>query len=94
MPLEETVPPSDLRAVMTAIVGFLHGSWPNAVAISPHNLDLRVSDRIFVEAALALQDEGAIMYEALLVGVSSRPCLRDAIVTRKGQLWLGTVNCL
>ncbi|HEX7854353.1 MAG TPA: hypothetical protein VF503_11720 [Sphingobium sp.] len=72
---------------MSAIVAFLHGSWPKAIDMTPSDLPGSVTDRMFLEAALMLQDEGAIMYEAMLVGVSPRPCLRDTILTRKGQLW-------
>ncbi|MFT3967078.1 MAG: hypothetical protein QM690_14455 [Sphingobium sp.] len=72
--------------MMTAIVVFLQGCWPDPVNMTPCNLTPSPTDRLFLEAALALQDDGAIMYEAMLVGVETRPCLRDTILTRKGQL--------
>lgn len=83
---KKTLPDRDLRAVKAAIVFFLHDHWPNAAHLMAGDLDPSPSDSQFLESALALQDEGVIMYEAMLVGAGSRPCLRYAILTHKGML--------
>lgn len=77
----------DLKVVMTAIVVLLRDSWPNAINLSPRSLSIATPDKLFLQAALRLQDEGTIMYEALLIRGGTNPCLCDAILTRKGQLW-------
>lgn len=69
-----------------AIVHHLHGCWPNPSTVTPRFVAAGMSARAFIEAAVALQDEGLIMYEILLIGAGPEPILRDALLTRKGQL--------
>lgn len=90
MPQDARPPLRDLRDAMAGVVGFLLERWPDAADVAPSDLPGDVSDELFLEAALALQDEGSIMYEAMLVGTRARPALRSAILTRKGQLQAST----
>ena len=69
-----------------AIVEQLRREWPYPLTITPQNIAERVSDRVFIEAAKGLQEEGLIMYEALLIGAGPAPQLLDAALTRRGQL--------
>lgn len=78
---------SSLRDVRDAIVRFLQRSWPDCDSLRPRLLDPRPTDRAFVQAAISLQEEGLIMYEVLLIGAGPEPEIRDALLTRKGQLW-------
>ncbi len=48
-------------------------------------MDTNLDFEEFVRIAIALQDEGLLMYEALLVGVGSEPQLRDVVLTMKGR---------
>lgn len=82
--------PSQREAVegaRRAIIERLRREWPYPLSITPLTLLERVPDHIFVEAAAALQEDGLIMYEALLVGAGPLPRLVDAALTRRGQLW-------
>lgn len=90
MPQDAMLPPRDLRVAMAGVVEFLLERWPDTANVSPADLPGTISDSLFLEAALALQDEGSIMYEALLVGTTDHPALRSAILTRKGQLQAAT----
>lgn len=73
----------------TAIVEQLRREWPYPLTVTPQTLPERVPDRAFIEAAAGLQEDGLIMYEALLIGASPVPQLIDAALTRRGQLWEG-----
>ena len=68
-----------------AIVHYLRECWPNPSTVTPRFVATGMAARAFVEAAVALQDEGVIMYEILLIGAGPEPILRDALLTRKGQ---------
>lgn len=70
-----------------AIIEYLRGCWPNSETVTPHFVSPTVSSAAFVEAAQRLQDQGLIMYEVLLVGAGPEPMLREALLTRRGQLW-------
>lgn len=70
-----------------AIVEQLRREWPNPTTVTPQTLAGRVADRVFVMAASQLQEDGLIMYEALLIGAGPVPQLVDAALTRRGQLW-------
>lgn len=70
-----------------AIVRRLRESWPDSETLTPSCVSPALPSRTFVEAAQALQDQGLIMYEVLLVGAGAEPMLRGAMLTRKGQFW-------
>ena len=70
-----------------AIVEQLRREWPYPLTVTPQTLAERVADRVFVEAAARLQEDGLIMYEALLLGAGPVPQLIEATLTRRGQLW-------
>jgi len=68
-----------------AILRHLRREWPNSVDLTTRNLALGITDADFLAACMALQDDGMIMYEALLVGAGPSPMLLAAVLTRKGQ---------
>jgi len=70
-----------------SIVDQLRREWPYPLTVTPETLGERVPHRAFVEAAARLQEDGLIMYEALLIGAGPVPQLIDAALTRRGQLW-------
>ena len=61
-----------VESARRAIVEQLRREWPYPSSITPQTLAERVPDRVFVEAAARLQEEGLIMYEALLIGRRGR----------------------
>jgi hypothetical protein len=67
-----------------AILQRLRRDWPDSADIFARELD-GIGTDAFIGAAVALQDEGLIMYEALLVGTGPSPLLVSAVLTRKGQ---------
>ncbi len=79
--------PDALDSTRRAIVEQLRREWPFPLTVTPQTLPERVPDRVFVEAAARLQEDGLIMYEALLIGAGPVPQLIDAALTRRGQLW-------
>jgi hypothetical protein len=68
-----------------AILRHLRREWPDSVDLTARSLVPAVSDADFLTACIALQDDGMIMYEALLVGTGPSPMLVAAVLTRKGQ---------
>ena len=84
-----TSQPVAIDSARRAIVEQLRREWPYPYTITPQTLPERVPDRVFVEAAARLQEDGLIMYEALLIGAGPVPQLIDAALTRRGQLWQG-----
>ena len=72
-------------AARQAILRHLRREWPDSVDLTARNLAPPVSDADFLAACVALQDDGMIMYEALLVGTGPSPMLVAAVLTRKGQ---------
>ncbi|WP_126665468.1 hypothetical protein [Croceibacterium ferulae] len=68
-----------------AILHHLRRDWPDSVDLSARALGVGVATDDFLAAAVTLQDEGLIMYEALLVGTGPAPLLMAAVLTRKGQ---------
>lgn len=76
-----------IASARRAIVEQLRREWPYPLTVTPQTLPERVPDRVFVEAAARLQEDGLIMYEALLIGAGPVPQLIDAALTRRGQLW-------
>lgn len=73
------------EAARQAILGHLRREWPDSVDLTARNLAPGISDGDFLTACVALQDDGLIMYEALLVGTGPAPMLVAAVLTRKGQ---------
>lgn len=78
---------SAMRDARLSIMGFLRRSWPDCDSLVPRLLEPRPSNVIFVRAATSLQDDGLIMYEALLIGAGPEPQIRDALLTRRGLAW-------
>ena len=70
-----------------AIIDQLRREYPYPLTVTPLTLPERAADSIFVEAAATLQEEGLIMYEALLIGAGPVPQLLEAALTRRGQMW-------
>jgi len=68
-----------------AILRHLRREWPDSLDLSVRDLGSGISDGEFLGACVALQDQGLIMYEALLVGTGPSPVLVAAVLTRKGQ---------
>lgn len=68
-----------------AILARLRREWPDSLDLTARSLVPPVPDSDFLAACVALQDEGMIMYEALLVGTGPSPMLVAAVLTRKGQ---------
>lgn len=68
-----------------AILHHLRRDWPDSVDLSARALGPAIDTDDFLAAAVALQDDGLIMYEALLVGTGPAPLLVAAVLTRKGQ---------
>jgi len=68
-----------------AILRHLRREWPDSVDLAARNLAPGIADADFLSACIALQDDGLIMYEALLVGTGPSPTLVAAVLTRKGQ---------
>jgi hypothetical protein len=79
--------PDAIESARSAIIEQLRREWPYPLTITPQTLPARVPDRVFIEAAARLQEDGLIMYEALLIGAGPSPQLIDAALTRRGQLW-------
>jgi hypothetical protein len=73
------------EAARQAILRHLRREWPDSVDLTARNLSPGISDADFLGACVALQDDGLIMYEALLVGTGPSPMLVAAVLTRKGQ---------
>lgn len=69
----------------SAILHHLRRDWPDSVDLSARTLGPTFGTDDFLAAAVALQDDGLIMYEALLVGTGPAPLLMAAVLTRKGQ---------
>lgn len=69
-----------------AILDQLRREYPYPLTLTPLTLAERAADSIFVEAAATLQEEGLIMYEALLIGSGPVPQLLEAALTRRGQM--------
>jgi len=69
----------------TAILQHLRRDWPDSVDLNARTLGTAIGTDDFLAAAVALQDDGLIMYEALLVGTGPTPLLLAAVLTRKGQ---------
>ena len=76
-----------LESAKRAILEQLRREWPYPATITPKTLGQRVADRVFVQAASELQEDGLLMYEALLIGAGPVPQLLEAALTRRGQLW-------
>jgi len=74
-----------IGAARNAILHHLRRDWPDSVDLSSRSLSSLVDTDDFLAAAVALQDDGLIMYEALLVGTGPAPLLLAAVLTRKGQ---------
>jgi len=72
-------------AARQAILRHLRREWPDSVDLTARTLTPGISDGEFLAACVGLQDEGLIMYEALLVGTGPSPMLVAAVLTRKGQ---------
>lgn len=72
-------------AARQAILARLGREWPDSLDLTARSLVPTVPDGDFLAACVALQDEGMIMYEALLVGTGPSPMLVAAVLTRKGQ---------
>ncbi|WP_347303428.1 hypothetical protein V5740_02040 [Croceibacterium sp. TMG7-5b_MA50] len=68
-----------------AILQHLRRDWPDSTDVVARDLGAALDTDAFIGAAVALQDEGLIMYEALLVGTGPSPLLVSAVLTRKGQ---------
>ncbi len=72
-----------------AIIAHLQREWPFPVTMTCQTLAVSIPERAFIEAAARLQEEGLIMYEALLIGAGPAPQLIDAALTRRGQAGAG-----
>jgi hypothetical protein len=84
--------PGGVTAAQRAILRHLRREWPDSVDLTARNLLPGISDADFLAACVALQDDGLIMYEALLVGTGPSPMLVAAVLTRKGQAEPGADN--
>lgn len=74
-----------VSAARRSILRHLRREFPESLDLAARSLVPAVSDGDFLAACIALQDEGLIMYEALLVGTGPSPMLIAAGLTRKGQ---------
>ena len=74
--------------VVLCLAGPLLRQWPEPLALTPSRSGLAGRHRDFLRAAVALQDAGWIMYEALLVGTGPEPRALNACVTAKGRVQL------
>jgi len=72
-------------AARAAILRHLHREWPDSTDLTARALSPRLGTADFLAAATSLQDDGLIMYEALLLGTGPSPLLVAAVLTRKGQ---------
>jgi len=72
-------------AARQAILTRLRRDWPESVDLEARHMAPLLSEAEFLDACVALQDEGLIMYEALLVGAGPSPMLIAAVLTHKGQ---------
>ncbi len=81
--------PDTVGGARRAIIDHLRREWPFPVTLTNETLATQVPERVFVEAAARLQEEGLIMYEALLIGAGPAPQLIDAVLTRRGQAGAG-----
>ena len=77
---------ANIAVARRALLERLEPEWPFALTLTPADLSERVADRAFIAAAARLQEEGLLMYEALLIGAGPAPRLIDAALTRRGQL--------
>lgn len=68
-----------------ALLDHLLREWPSSVDVDAMLVTPEATATDFFEACTTLQNDGLIMYEALLLGVSSSPKLLAAALTRKGQ---------
>jgi hypothetical protein len=72
-------------AARQAILSRLGRDWPESVDLEARHFAPKLTEAEFLDACVALQDEGLIMYEALLVGAGPSPMLIAALLTHKGQ---------
>ena len=72
--------------VKRAILDQLRHEFPYPVTVTPLTWAERAADSAFVAAAASLQEDGLIMYEALLIGSGPVPQLLEAALTRRGQM--------
>ncbi len=72
-------------AARQAILERLRHDWPDSCDLEAREFAPQYSEAEFLDASVALQDEGLIMYEALLVGAGPSPMLIAAMLTHKGQ---------
>lgn len=75
----------EVIAARESILYHLKSDWPDSVDIELSVAVPSASVASFLEACTTLQNDGLIMYEALLLGVGPSPKLLAAALTRKGQ---------
>ena len=81
----EDDPADGAYAARQALLNHLRREWPNSVDLAARQIAPGVCNADFLRACMALQDDGLIMYEALLINVGPSPKLLAAVLTFKGQ---------
>jgi len=71
-------------AARQALLDYLRREWPGSVDVAARVAAPGASAADFLEACTTLQNDGLIMYEALLLGLGPSPKLLTAALTRKG----------
>lgn len=74
--------------VVLSLAAPLLTEWPEPFDLTPSRVGLGERHRDFTQVAVALQDSGWIMYEALLVGTGPEPRAVNACMTVKGRVHL------
>lgn len=79
--------------LVLSLAGPLLREWPEPFDLTPSTAGMADRHRDFLQVAVALQDSGWIMYEALLVGTGPEPRALNACVTAKGRVHLMELRC-
>jgi hypothetical protein len=76
------------RELVLSLAAPLLKGWPEPFDLTPSGAGLAERHGDFMQVAVALQDSGWIMYEALLVGAGPEPRAVNACMTAKGRVHL------
>lgn len=60
-------------------------AWPESLHLTASAIGFRGREGDFVRVAMAMQDAGWIMYDALLIGTSPEPEFQNVCMTAKGR---------
>ena len=87
-----TIDISEVDEAKLSVLELLQREWPNTIDLTPDTLAQPLSNRVMLEAASELREDGFISYEALLLSSVFGYRLVDAALTRRGQLHMSAAK--